>query len=433
MSRAGYGIIDSARDADVLIVNSCAFLAAAIEETLDVVWDLRDANERAVLVLTGCLPLREGRALIEELPEVDIFLEPALIPQLPAIIETRKAQTGRRVKKTRKEPLPPDYHCGGVFSPELFDVPRTLTTSGYAYLKIAEGCDRRCRYCAIPAIRGPLRSFDETFLVDEARALIDLGAKEIVITAQDVTAYGKDCGRPDALPHLLRRIGGLPGLKRLRLMYLHPAGITDELVRTVNETETILPYMDIPFQHVADKTLKSMGRPTKGDDLRRLVDRLREEIPGLCLRTTFMVGYPTEDDREFRQLLSFVKQFTIEHAGVFMYSPEHNTPAAPLGDPVPREVKLDRFTRLAEILDHQADTRNKKRIGRVEQCLVEGPSEETDLLLHARTWDQAPDDLDGMVYICDGTAVQGDLNPVLITEAHEHDLFGEIVSECSVF
>jgi ribosomal protein S12 methylthiotransferase len=409
MSRAGFVFTDTPAEADVIIINTCAFIEAAVDESVDTILDHIADNPRARIVVSGCLPLRYRESLREVLPEVTLFLTPDRIAALPGLLKTPS--------RRRASQAPPSI--------PLAADGRILTTPGYAYLKIAEGCSRACRYCTIPSIRGSLRSEDPVGLEEEASALVAMGARELVLVAQDLTAYGHDRGEMRGLVTLLKRLDQLPGLAWIRLLYLHPNGIPTDLGRVINESPRILPYLDIPFQHVSEKVLRAMGRPWKKDHLRRLVDRLRDQIANLVLRTTLMVGYPAEGEKEFEELRDFVQEMLIERVGVFAYSPEEGTRSWNLGDPVPPDVKEERAAEIRAIHLRFMVERNRQRIGSVEECLVEGFSTESDLLLQGRCWDQAPD-IDGVLYITAGEATAGELHRVKITEAHEWDLFGEI-------
>jgi ribosomal protein S12 methylthiotransferase len=251
----------------------------------------------------------------------------------------------------------------------------------------------------------------------EALFLASAGIRELVLVAQDLTSYGIERGEKGALIKLLERLRRVDGIKWIRLMYLYPDAIPRGLGRLINESESILPYLDIPFQHVSAKVLRAMGRPWKGDRVRKLIERMRQEIPGLVLRTTFMVGYPAEGEKEFLELRDFVESFDIEHVGVFTYSPEEGTPAAALGDPVPANVKEARADLIRGIHSRFMDKRNQQRIGTVEQGLVEGVSDESELLLQGRTWDQAPE-VDGALYITAGKATAGEIHRIRITGSH---------------
>ncbi len=428
MIQAGFVHTEDPSSAHVIIVNSCAFIEAAVEESIDVILDLKAENDNALLIVAGCLPLRYGGAVGETMPEVDLFVGPDAIGELPerviALLETpERNDLNQQLCTSRAFGL--SIHSPSDKDGIVMPVMRTLSTPGYAYLRIAEGCGRKCHYCTIPGIRGPLQSTAIDQLEDEARFLASQGARELILVAQDLTSYGLDLKAKAGLIRLLERLEGIGEIEWIRLMYLFPNTIPQELGRLVNQSEKILPYLDIPFQHVSPRVLKSMGRPWKDGLIEQLVKRLREEIEGLVLRTTFMVGYPTEEDEDFRQLLEFVETTEIEHVGVFLYSPEEGTKALELGDPVPPEVKEDRAARIREIHAAQMDDRNSQRVGTVEKCLLEGLSEETDLLLQGRLWDQAPE-IDGILYITAGSATGREIHSVRITDFNGPDLFGEL-------
>jgi len=422
MADAGFVYTDDPTAAAIIIINTCAFIEPAVDESIDTILDYREHKD-AFLVVAGCMPLRYQESIREPLPEVDLFLTPDKIADLPRILKAalhRAEDTGASpVSKTTA----PRSHLSKTSS---MRPGRILTTAGYAYLKIAEGCPRLCRYCTIPAIRGPLRSVDPSELEQEAIFLASAGVRELVLVAQDLTSYGVERGEKGALIRLLERLRRLEGIKWIRLMYLYPDAIPRGLGRLIDESENILPYLDIPFQHVSAKVLRAMGRPWKGDRVRKLTERLRQEVPGLVLRTTFMVGYPAEGDKEFLELRDFVESFGIEHVGVFNYSPEEGTPAAALGDPVPEDVKEARADQIRGIHSRFMDKRNLQRIGTVEQGLVEGVSDESELLLQGRMWDQAPE-VDGVLYITAGKATAGEIHSIRITGSHGPELFGEIV------
>lgn len=410
MNRAGFVFTDNPADADIIIINTCAFIEAAVEESIDTVLDHLADTRHARVVVAGCLPLRYRENLQEALPEVTLFITPDLIAALPKLLNAASPRSALQSTQWSSEAV------SG----------RVITTPGYAYLKIAEGCSRGCHYCTIPSIRGPLRSEDPDRLEQEAFALAGMGVRELVLVAQDLTNYGRDRGERRALVPLLKRLDKIPGIAWIRLLYLHPHGIPSNLGKVINESDRALPYLDIPFQHVSEKVLRAMGRPWGKDYLRKLVDRLREEIKDLVLRTTLMVGYPTEGEEEFLELRDFVKETRIERVGVFAYSPEEGTRARSLGDPVPPEIKEARAAEIRDIHLQFMRERNRARIGSVEECLVEGVSTESDLLLQGRCWDQAPE-IDGVLFITAGEATAGEMHHVKITEAHEWDLFGEIV------
>ena len=422
MTDAGFVYTDDPSAAAIIIINTCAFIEPAVEESIDTVLDYRQ-HKSAFLVVAGCMPLRYQESLREPFPEVDLFLTPDKVADLPGILKAAL----HKAKKTGALALSGSTEIRAHHpKTSVSSLGRILTTAGYAYLKIAEGCPRLCRYCTIPAIRGPLRSVEPSELEQEATFLASAGVRELVLVAQDLTSYGLERTEKGALIKLLERIRRVEGIEWIRLMYLYPDAVPRGLGRIINESENILPYLDIPFQHVSAKVLKAMGRPWKGDRIRKLTERLRQEVPRLVLRTTFMVGYPAEGDKEFLELRDFVESFDIEHVGVFTYSPEDGTPAATLGDPVPSDVKEARADEIRGIHSRSIDKRSQQRIGTVEQGLVEGVSDESELLLQGRTWDQAPE-VDGVLYITAGNATAGEIHDITITGSHGPDLFGEIV------
>jgi ribosomal protein S12 methylthiotransferase len=345
------------------------------------------------------------------LPEVDHFVDPSEIEAIPDLI--------------REEP-PAAASEKSLFSGEYERTTRVVSTPGYAFLRISDGCSRNCSYCAIPSIRGPLQSVDINDLVDEANYLAANSVKELVIVGQDITSYGRDKSDPQALEKLLEKLETIEALEWIRLMYLHPQGISKELIRMVSESSRILPYLDIPFQHVSGKVLKAMSRPWAPGQITRLIEDLRDAIPDLTLRTTVMVGFPGEGEDEFRELLDFVREYRIDRLGIFQYYPEEGTKAFNLGDPVPGEVKRDRINKLIEVQEQIARERGLKWTGRVTKALVEGVSPESEYLLQGRVWDQAPE-VDGALYITDGRALAGNFHTVRVHDSHGPDLFGEII------
>ncbi len=420
MSSAGFVYVEDAAAADVLLINTCAFIEQAVEESIDTILDCREENKKAFLIVAGCLPLRYRKSLKKALPEVNLFLTPDQIENLPRTLQRDLGRAKSVSKATQERRIPESDQAARLVSST-----RILTTSGYAYLKIAEGCSRSCRYCTIPSIRGSLRSFDPDALEKEAAHLAAQGAAELTLVAQDLTGYGLDRGEKSGLFRLIRRFSLIENIKWIRLMYLYPYTIPRGLPRLIQESDKVLPYLDIPIQHISATVLRAMGRPWKGDRILKLIDQFRREIPDLALRTTLMVGYPAEGEKEFRQLRDFVETTEMERVGVFTYSPEEGTSAFELGDPIPAEVKEARAAEISSIHARFEDKRNRARIGKIEDALIEGVSTETEFLLQGRIWDQAPE-VDGKLYITAGNAEAGRIHKVRITDYYGSDLFGEI-------
>ncbi len=422
MANSGFIFENDPAKANIVVVNTCAFIQAAVEESIGVIMELRAAAPNSILVVAGCLPLRYKDDLAKYLTEADLFITPSQITSLPTMV-SRAMGVRARLDQFAQHTQGKKSHAYGDCRRGKSG--RILTTTGYAYLKIADGCNRKCRYCTIPTIRGRFNStpFDE--LVEECRLLAEIGAKEIVLVAQDTVRYGQDLHLKSGLLRLIQAIAEIPEIHWIRLMYLHPYGIPSGLPQLVNQCDKLLPYLDIPFQHVSETVLRAMGRPWKGDYIRKLVDNLRENIPGLVLRTTFMVGFPGEGEAEFQALLDFAESYRIEHIGVFEYSPEDGTKASNLGDPIPVEVKKHRAEELRALNLELASKRNSHRVGKKEKALIQGLSAETEYLLEGRLWDQAPE-VDGVLYITDGIAARGEIHEVSITDTYQTDFFGVI-------
>jgi ribosomal protein S12 methylthiotransferase len=442
-----FAFTEQAEQADVIIVNTCAFIEPAVEESIDTILDYKAENDDAFLVVAGCLPLRYKEDLRDSLPEVNLFITPDQIDELPVLIRAAtRAKNGELSDTINCHPnvREPKHEKSGAAGDLKLERPqirlnpderlsyrisgretRILSTAGYAYLKISEGCSRKCAYCTIPSIRGPLKSTSQDDLLSEASYVASQGVRELVLVAQELNAYGREKGKKDALVQLLRRLDQVDGLRWIRLMYLHPDSIPADLPSVINNSDKILAYLDIPFQHISSRVLKSMGRPWRGDRIRKLVDKLRKEIPGLVLRTTFMIGFPTEGENEFRELAEFINTYDIERVGIFQYSPEEGTPAFEMGDPVPLELKQARANELESIFSLNLKKRNRKKVGRLMEALVEGISQESDLILQGRLWDQAPE-IDGVLYVTEGQATAGEIHSIRITGTYKADFFGQI-------
>lgn len=420
MAKAGYQTCAEPEEAQVILVNTCGFIQSAVEEAVDEILRLVEVKAQLPgtrLVVTGCLVQRYGNDLLKELPEVDLFLGTEsfadIVERLEAMDEGHKPEMA---------------DLAGAPFLMTSAMPRLISTPIHrAYLKITEGCSNACSYCMIPSIRGRLRSRDMDDVLAEARRLESQGVKELTLIGQDLTAYGLDLAAKDSrLPELLTRLLQETEIPWLRTLYLYPQRITDSLLQLIADHDRLLPYLDIPFQHVSPTVLRLMNRPSVPGTLDELLTRIRRILPQAAIRTTFIVGFPGETEDDVAMLEDFMQRYHMDHVGVFAYSNEEGSAAAKLPDHCPDEVKEERRQRLMELQAEISLSNNQALVGRVEQVLVEGVSSETDLLLEGRLRSQAPD-IDGCVYINAGECSVGDLVDVMITEAHTYDVVGEIV------
>jgi len=412
----GYDITDDPLDAEIAIVNTCAFITSAVEEGIGTILDLARLKEKGhlqSLFVVGCLVQRYGRKLLRQIPEVDGCLGTGQIYRTP---EALKAQ--------------------GDSSPVLFlDKPRFLadhraprlqTTPFYsAYLKIAEGCSHPCSYCIIPSLRGPFRSRTVESLFIEAQNMVARGVKEINLVAQDTSWYGHDLDPPHMLEDLLEKLLTISGLKWLRILYAHPYHLTERLLELIDSEEVLCPYLDLPIQHINPDILRAMGRSSDSESIPQLIERIRRRSRKIALRTTVMIGFPGETEDRFRELCNFIREAKFDRLGVFPFSPEKGAPAARLKNGIPQEVVKRRIDEIMEIQADNSTELNKDLVGKTVPVLVEGFHPETDLLLSGRTAIMAPE-VDGQVLINRGTAAVGEIVPVQITEAHTYDLVGSI-------
>ena len=417
LEESHWQITSRPQDADLLLVNTCGFVASACQEAIDTILELAAVKQdrpEARLVAAGCLVQRFGAELPELLPEVDIFVGVNDFPNIINILAEPSSQS--RVV------------CQGNWLGYETVWPRRLTTPFYsAYLKIAEGCSHRCTYCTIPGIRGPCRSRPLDSILAEAVQLTSRGVIELNLVAQDTTAYGVDRGGTSQLPLLLSRLAGLPGLRRLRLLYGHPAGITEELLAVMAAHPRICPYFDLPLQHVNDRLLRRMGRRYTQEQVRQTLVLIRQRLPEAVLRTSIIVGFPGETLDDFDELCRVLAELQFDHLGVFAFQPETGTPAARLKDQVPAREANHRARVLKKLQARISRQKLRRFKGTVQEVLVEGHSEETDLLLQGRLCGQAPE-VDGIVYINAGWGEIGQIQQVKITRTYTYDLLGEIVS-----
>ena len=419
LAKEKYEVTTDEREADIIIVNTCSFIKEAKQESIDTILDLADRKHDArcrLLIVTGCLPQRYQEELVKELPEVDIFVGTGDYPRIAEIIAEKRGMS-EQLRYTGDPNFLYDE-----------DLPRLQSSPYYtAYLKIAEGCSNCCSYCVIPSLRGAFRSRPLDKLLKEASELVARGVKEINLIAQDITGYGKDLAGGASLEGLIKELTALDGLQWIRLLYAYPDGINDSLIQLIRDEDKVCKYLDIPLQHVSDPILKRMNRRSSEAEIRSLIAKLRGEIPGIALRTSLIVGFPGETDEDFKKLLNFVEETRFDRLGVFCYSREEGTPSAEMPDQVSERVKRERYKKLMRTQARVSFKHNRSLVDTEELVLIEGYSEETELLLKGRSSRQAPD-IDGQVYVTSGNAQVGDIVKLRITDSSDYDLIGEIVS-----
>jgi ribosomal protein S12 methylthiotransferase len=415
LRRRGWGVTTDASDADVIVVNTCGFIDGAKQESIDTILEmaqLKGQGRARRLVVTGCLTQRYDGELRAEIPEIDATLGTDQVCDIVRAVEGEATAT-----------------TTGVAPTWVYDhaSPRVLSTPPWmAYLKISEGCDYTCSFCIIPTLRGRHRSRTPGDVVAEAEGLAAQGVKELVLVAQDSTRYGLDLGERDGLAGLLRRLGRIDGVRWIRVMYAYPATLSDAALDAIASEEKVANYVDIPLQHASDAVLKRMKRPFGHEHVRGLVARMRQRVPDLALRTSFIVGFPGETEAEFQELLDFVEETEFDNVGVFTYSDEEGTSAFGLPGTVPRREMDRRRRKLMSLQKRISKRRNRRRVGQRLEVLVEGTHPDTDLLLKGRLKTQAPD-IDGAVLIADGSAAPGSFVTCEVTEAHAYDLVARIV------
>jgi len=414
---AGYELVADARQADVVVVNTCAFIDRAKQESVDAILEMareKESGRAQRLVVTGCLSQRYDEELRREIPEIDASLGTGQVDDIV------RAVSGDATSLADAAPGLPTW---------VYDhtAPRVLSTPPWlAYVKISEGCDYTCSFCIIPTLRGKHRSRNVEDVVAEVRALAARGVREIVLVAQDSTRYGLDHGIRDGLAYLLRRLGRVGGIRWIRILYAYPATLTDPILDAIASEEKVVKYVDIPLQHASEPVLKRMKRPTGKGNLLGMIERIRQRVPGVAIRTSFIVGFPGETEADFAKLLAFVESGQFESVGVFTYSDEEGTGSFELPDRVPAKVKERRRRGLMSLQKRISTRRNRSRVGERIEVLVEGTHDDTDLLLRGRAATQAPE-IDGQVLINEGTAAPGSFVTCEVTEAHPYDLVARIV------
>jgi ribosomal protein S12 methylthiotransferase len=417
LDKKGYLIVDSEEDADIIVVNTCCFIHDAKEESIQTILEMAEYKKEGklkALIVTGCLAQRYQQEIIDEIPEVDAVLGTTSYDHIVEAVEEALAGNGHVVLED-VDALP--------------DVKekRLVTTGGhYAYMKIAEGCDKHCTYCIIPKLRGNYRSVPMEKLLAEAKALADQGVKELILVAQETTVYGKDLYGEKSLHKLLRELCKISGIQWIRILYCYPEEIYDELIQTIKEENKVCHYLDLPIQHASDAVLKRMGRKTSKAQLVEIIEKLRKEIPDISLRTTLITGFPGETQEQHEELKDFVDEMEFDRLGVFTYSPEEDTPAATMTEQIPEEVKEDRQAELMELQQEIAFDLAEDMVGREVLVMIEGKVADENAYV-GRTYKDAPN-VDGLIFInTDEELMSGDFARVRVTGALEYDLIGELI------
>ncbi len=419
LAAGGYAFTDDESEADIVVVNTCCFIGDAKEESINTILEMAQLKESGtieLLIVAGCLAQRYREEIQKEIPEVDAVIGTTAIDEICRTIE----ELYRGVRQNRYRSLE---------QKPLTGVERIVTTGGhYAYLKIAEGCDKHCTYCIIPKVRGAYRSVPMESLLAEARRLAEQGVRELILVAQETTVYGQDLYGHKALPELLRGLCAIDGLYWIRLLYCYPEEIDDELIRTIRDEPKICHYLDLPVQHASDRILRRMGRRTDRKALRDIIGKLRREIPDICLRTTLISGFPGETQEEHEELLAFVEEMQFDRLGVFAYSQEEDTAAADMPDQIPEEVKQARRGEIMERQQRIAFAAADRMAGVCVTAMIEGRIAEEDAYV-ARTYKDAPG-VDGFLFInTQRELMTGDFVKVKITASNEYDLIGELTDE----
>ncbi len=419
LQQKGVTFTDDETEADVVVVNTCCFIGDAKEESINTLLEMAELRKNGsirALLATGCLAQRYREEIQKEIPEVDAILGTMAIEEIAEAVEQVLQGEGRN-------------HFRELNSAPASYRDRVLTTGGhFAYLKIAEGCNKRCTYCIIPRVRGDYRSIPMEELTAQAEALAEKGVRELILVAQETTLYGVDLYGKKSLPELLHRLAAISGIYWIRILYCYPEEITEELIETIAAEPKVCHYLDIPIQHASDEVLRRMGRRTNQEELRQWIGRLRERIPDICLRTTLISGFPGETQEDFEELYRFVNEMEFDRLGVFPYSQEEDTKAAEMPDQVPEEVKCFRRDELMELQQAIAFEKAEQMVGRVLDVMVEGKVADEDVYV-TRTYRDAPN-VDGYLFLnTSATLMTGDFVKVLVTDSNEYDLIGEIYHE----
>ena len=423
LAQRGHQMVDDENEADVIIINTCCFIHDAKEESIQNILEMAQLKENGrlkALIVAGCLAQRYKAEILKEIPEVDAVLGTTSYEEIGNIIDSVLSDNMAERGQSRITMKDVDY------LPEV-KTKRLVTTGGhFAYLKIAEGCDKHCTYCIIPKVRGNYRSVPMENLLKEAKELADGGVKELILVAQETTVYGQDIYGEKMLPKLLRELCKINGIRWIRILYCYPEEITDELIQTMKEEPKICHYLDLPIQHASDAILKKMGRRTSKAQLIETIEKLRDAIPDIALRTTLITGFPGETEEDHEELMDFVDQMEFERLGVFTYSPEEDTPAAKMDGQIEEEVKEDRQAELMELQQDIVFEQAEDMIGRELLVMIEGKVADENAYV-GRTYRDAPN-VDGLIFVnTDEELMSGDFAKVKVTGAMEYDLIGELI------
>lgn len=419
LQEKGFEFTDDEAEADIIVVNTCCFINDAKEESINTLLEmarLRESGQIKALIAAGCLAQRYREEIQQEIPQVDAIVGTTAIESIVEAVEEVLAGQGHN-------------HYGDIDARPVTGRKRIVTTGGhFAYLKIAEGCDKHCTYCIIPRIRGSYRSVPKEDLLSQTRELAENGVKELILVAQETTLYGMDLYGRKTLPDLLHELAQIPGIYWIRILYCYPEELTDELIDTIAREPKVCHYLDIPIQHASDNVLKRMGRRTNQQELRRMVEKLRTAIPDICLRTTLISGFPGETGQDHEELVQFVDEMEFDRLGVFTYSQEEDTPAAVMPDQIDEAVKRSRQEDIMALQQEIAFDKAQDMVGRVLTVMIEGKVADEDAYV-ARTYRDAPN-VDGYLFLNTTAGLMtGDFVKVLVTGSNEYDLIGEIYHE----
>ena len=417
LDKKGYKIVDEESEADVIVINTCCFINDAKEESVQTILEMAEYKKEGslkALVVTGCLAQRYQQEILDEIPEVDAVLGTTSYDKITEAVEEALVGNGH-VEVTDINALP------------LVDEKRLVTTGGhFAYLKIAEGCDKHCTYCIIPKLRGNYRSVPMERLIKEAEDLADQGVKELILVAQETTVYGQDIYGEKSLHKLLKELCKISGIRWIRILYCYPEEIDDNLIQVIKEEPKICHYLDLPIQHASDEILKRMGRRTSKKQLVEIIGKLRSEIPDIALRTTLITGFPGESEANHEELMEFVDEMEFDRLGVFTYSPEEDTPAADMPEQIEESVKEDRQAELMELQQDIAFDKAEDMVGSEVLMMVEGKVADENVYV-GRTYKDAPN-VDCLIFVhTDAELITGDFAKVKVTGALEYDLIGELM------